>query len=113
MKQPSVRLRVRLAAAAAAALTMTGTLVVLAAPAQAASCSTGMSADRHTAWAYCTSSQPTTGTFRVKARFCTLSGCDWVYGPWKYIGGGAKSSVTRSVWVNGNDVFADMGPAGS
>lgn len=93
-----------------------GIVAVDAAPAKAAvSCSAWASSDRHTGYAYCSSTQPTTGTFRVAAYFCSSSGsCNWAYGPWKFIGGGENSTVNRSTWINGSpaQVKAEQGPAG-
>ncbi|GLX02323.1 hypothetical protein Misp02_64090 [Microtetraspora sp. NBRC 16547] len=71
--------------------------VTTAPPASAAiSCSTGKSADLHSAWAYCSSNQPTTGRFRVKANFCVAHGCNLVYGPWKFVDQGQRSTVSNS-----------------
>jgi len=73
------------------------------------SCQTWTSADLHTASAGRCSAPISSGTFRVKALFCTQPNCNWVVGPYMFINGGT-SSVTRTVWAT--QVTWEPGPAG-
>ncbi|MFI6317700.1 hypothetical protein ACIBG8_09290 [Nonomuraea sp. NPDC050556] len=97
-------------ASIAAALLCSVALTLPASPAQAATCSKGWSADLHTAWIDCDAGH-TTGMFRLKALFCSGSGCEWRYGPKKYYEGGGASSYTSSLWVDTNNItYEDLGP---
>jgi hypothetical protein len=75
----------------------------------AGTCQTWKSGDLHTACAGNCTHPPSTGTFRVRALFCTQPNCNWVLGPYRFLNGGT-SCVTRSTWAT--TVQWELGPAG-
>ncbi|WP_327092666.1 hypothetical protein OIE66_19125 [Nonomuraea sp. NBC_01738] len=93
-----------------AALLCSVAVILPAGPAQAVSCTKGWSPDLHTAWIDCDNGF-TTGMFRLKALFCTNTGCAWRFGPNRYYQGGGQSSHTDSIWVDTSSItYEDMGP---
>lgn len=106
-----MRFHKALTVAATLALSSALTLTATTTPAHAApTCSKGSSADLHTAWIDCDNGF-TTGMFRLKALFCSGTGCSWRYGPDRYYQGTSRSSFTSSLWVDVNNItYEDRGP---
>ncbi|MEV4251193.1 hypothetical protein AB0J63_48375 [Streptosporangium canum] len=106
-----MRFHKALTIAATLALSSALTLTATTTPAHAApTCAPGWSPDLHTAWIDCDNGF-TTGRFRLKALFCSGTGCSWRYGPDKYYQGGGASSHTDAIWVDVNNItYEDRGP---
>ncbi|MGV9773339.1 hypothetical protein [Streptosporangium sp. NPDC003464] len=105
-----MRFKKSLTIATTLALSSALTLTVTATPAQAVTCTRGWSTDLHTAWIDCDNGN-TTGRFRLKALFCSGTGCAWRYGPDRYYQGGGASSHTDAIWVDTNNItYEDRGP---
>ncbi len=68
----------------------------------AVTCSTSVSADRHTAHATCTGSLAGHTQFRVRADFCNTANCAYAYGPWVRFGAGT-STVTSGGYTTSAD----------
>ena len=95
------RLRALGLVAAVACLPMVASAVTSSAGA-AVTCSTSVSADRHTATATCTGTLAGHTQFRVRADFCNTGNCAYAYGAWVKFGAGT-SKVTSGGYTTSAD----------
>ena len=89
-------------AAAVAALMSGSILAATASPAAAATLTcTGPPTTQHSISIWCDGSKAGKSQFRVKAQFCSGTGCTWRYGLWESFNGGTSTARDNSIYFSG------------